>query len=57
MADIANPTGKGLDLSGPWARAGGAANNASATVHSDEFWLVRDAGAPFEYNGGAVTCA
>jgi glycine betaine/proline transport system permease protein len=25
MADIANPTGKGLDLSGPWARAGGAA--------------------------------
>jgi hypothetical protein len=39
------------------ARAGGAANNASATVHSDEFWLVRDAGAPFEYNGGAVTCA
>ncbi len=25
MADIAGPTGKGLDLSGPWARAGGAA--------------------------------
>lgn len=25
MADIANPTGKGLDLNGPWARAGGAA--------------------------------
>lgn len=25
MADIANPTGKGLDLSGPSARAGGAA--------------------------------
>jgi glycine betaine/proline transport system permease protein len=25
MADIANPTSKGLDLSGPWARAGGAA--------------------------------
>ena len=25
MADIANPTGKGLYLNGPWARAGGAA--------------------------------
>lgn len=25
MADITNPTGKGLDLSGPSARAGGAA--------------------------------
>lgn len=25
MTDIAGPTGKGVDLSGPWARAGGAA--------------------------------